>query len=128
MTLLSAYEDFTTRTLNAFTLALQKLQFVSSLRVKEGKYGHWGMKRTYGRDRANEAIERAHMELAMEVLQTPVPQLHNEAASIGFACQGTAEELGPDDWNGGAKEHLDYVLDSLTLLDQTSAKANRQVS
>jgi hypothetical protein len=128
MTLFTAYEDFTTRTLNAFSIALQKLQFVSSLRTKEGKYAHWGMKRTYGRDRANEAIERAHRELALEVLQTPVPQLHTEAISIGFACKGTAEELGPDDWNGGAKEHLDYVLNSLTLLDRTSEKASRQVS
>ena len=80
MTLLSAYEDFTTRTLNAFTSALQKLQFVASLRSKkEGKYTHWGMKRTYGRDQANSAIDRAHRELTTEVLQTPVPQLHETA-------------------------------------------------
>lgn len=129
MTLLSAYEDFTTRTLNAFTSALQKLQFVASLRAKkEGKYTHWGMKRTYGRDHANSAIDRAHRELTTEVLQTPVPQLHETAASINFACQGNAEDIGPIEWSGGAKEHLDYILTALTLLHQTSTRASRPVA
>jgi hypothetical protein len=125
MPIFTAFEDFTNRTLSVFPGTLQKLHFVSSLRVKEGKYSHWGMKRTFGRDRANEAIDRSHRELALEILDTPIPQLHATIASIGSSPQGTAEELGPNDWNGGAREHLDYVLASLTLLDQTAAKANR---
>jgi hypothetical protein len=128
MPLFTAFEDFTNRTLNAFPSALQKLHFVSSLRTHEGKYSHWGMKRTFGRDRANEAIDRAHRELAIEILDTPIPQLHAAVASIGLPSHGTAEELGPNDWNGGAKEHLDYILTSLTLLDQTSARASRPVA
>jgi hypothetical protein len=128
MPLFTAFEDFTSRTLNAFPTALQKLHFVSSLRTREGKYAHWGMKRTFGRDRANEAIDRAHRELAIEILDTPIPQLHAAVVSFGFSSGVTAQELGPTEWNGGAKEHLDYVLASLTLLDQTSARAIRPVS
>jgi 2-methylaconitate cis-trans-isomerase PrpF len=128
MPLFTAFEDFTSRTLNAFPTALQRLHFVSSLRTKAGKYSHWGMKRTFGRDRANEAIDRAHRELAIEILDTPIPQLHASAASIGLSHQESSEELGPNDWNGGAKEHLDYILASLSLLEQTSARASRPVS
>ena len=77
MTLLSAYEDFSARTLNALRSAWEKLRYVSSLR-ENGRYRHWGMERTYGEVDAQAAILQAHNEVAVTILRRPLQQLDAE--------------------------------------------------
>src|SRR5215472_9336822 len=93
MTLLSAYEDFVGRTLGAFRSAWEKLRYISSLREGSRRYRHWGMEKTYGDGDAEQAIQRAHTEVALSVLRRPIRQLSLELEEADAACvQQVAEE------------------------------------
>ena len=60
MTLHSALEDLQETTLRAFTGCLNRLEYLSGLRDKEGSYFHWGFSRVYGDLAAQKALARAH--------------------------------------------------------------------
>lgn len=78
MPLLSAWEDFTKRTLSGIPGLLSRLVYVIGLRDENGNYRHWGLARTHGTIAASEAMGRAHLELLTEVLRTPLPRLMQE--------------------------------------------------
>lgn len=125
MTLLSAYEDFTTRTLDAFHDVWHKLQFVARLRKDSGRYQHWGMEQTFGPEKTQAAIARAHQEVALQLLETPLQRLHSD---VRIETALDPNTLAPADWGGGAPEHLDYIVLALTLLSRSSAPAIDRVA
>lgn len=127
MKLLSAYEDFSLRTLTSFSNVLGKLEFIAKLQSSPGEYDHWGMQYTHGVEAASAAIARAHQELTLELLSTPISDLHREFAG-GSDRRIDPHGWEPSSWGGGCTEHLDYVLHTLTLLNQAYAPSIHQAA
>ena len=79
MTLHSALEDLQETTLRAFAGCLNKLEYLSGLRGKEGNYEHWGFSRVYGDLAARKALARAHRSMLSKVLAMPIRNLVEDA-------------------------------------------------
>ena len=77
MPLLTAYEDFSARSLARLANVWEKLFFVVGLRNGDG-YSHWGLEDTFGSAAAKEAIAGAHAELRETVAATPLFELWHE--------------------------------------------------
>ena len=127
MTLLATFEDFVLRTLGALPALWSRLDYVAGLRQADGTYAHWGLERTHGPLAARQALPRAHQELFLEVLRTPLARLagdveraashrdQDSAAYLAFlSARGTV--LLPDQRGGGSVEHFTLVLDALSTL------------
>ncbi len=121
MALLSAYEDFCTRTLAAVHGAWKQLEFVSSLKGEKGQYEHWGMKYTYGPVQANRAIAQAHTDLFQKVLETSISTLDGEVEKLDTkgASRITAENHVPENSAACSKEHFRYISTALNLLAES---------
>lgn len=127
MPLLSAYEDFCERTLGALNGVWKKLEFVSGLKAEKGHYEHWGLKYTYGPVQANRAMAQAHSEAFQKVLETPIPTLDRELKDTGGKdAAERPEQYVPEDRNGCAAEHFEYVLKALNLL--AASRSNHQAA
>src|SRR5271167_2810099 len=83
MTLYSALEDLQETTPRALAGCLNKLEYLSGLRNKEGSYEHWGFARVYGEVAAKKALARAHRSLLSKVLAMPIRQLVEDAKQSG---------------------------------------------
>ncbi len=127
MTFLPPFEDFVLRTLGTLPSLWSKLDYVVGLRQADGRYAHWGLERTHGPVAVCEALPRAHRELFLEVLRTPLARLANDverAASeqdldpAAYLAQLSARGPGlfPDSRGGGCDEHFILVLDALSIL------------
>ena len=129
MTLLSAYEDFSTRTLNAFRSAWERLRYVSSLR-ENGCYRHWGMERTYGEADAQAAILQAHNEVALGILRRPLRQLDADLEEEdAIRVQEVAEKpaaFSPE--AGPVAAHLNSVAVALWELRRHPLSASGRVA
>lgn len=138
MRLLSAYDDFTERTMRGVAGTLSKVRFLSGIRSSAEDYQHWGLERTYGKESAQTAMRKAHTEALVAELSMPISQLWKELMSaaesqgvepVGYA-QSLLDLIGdvPDDLGGGSEEHHQYVVKSLSFLAQTRGQAIRQVA
>jgi len=79
MTLLSAHDDFQTRTLAAIPGPLARLRYVAGLYdSSRRRYSHWGLERVHGMEAAEQAIRRAHFQALLELLRTPLEKLVQE--------------------------------------------------
>lgn len=123
MRLRSAYEDFFQRTLGALPGWWRKLTYVAGLRNAKGEYSHWGLSRTHGDDQAGRAMEKAHREVFLQVLRTPLRDLEQELKSHEEEGQGDAagleqapEKLAPADPGGGSARHLSSIVSALSAL------------
>jgi len=127
MRLLSAYHDFMERTLSGLPGALAKVRFVAGLRrSSQQSYEHWGLERTYGKESAQSAISKAHTEAFQAELSTPLSQLWEELASAEGQATESVSELAegiPPELGGGAIEHHQYVVKSLSLLARTRERS-----
>lgn len=123
----SPTEDLRKGTLGAVPGTLAKLQYVSSLRQRDGKYYHWGFVRMHGEATANAAFGEAHSEIFALVLRTPLRSLWEEAdaaskelnQTVGNYMQELAElgdTLVPANLQGGVKRHFKSVLLALCFL------------
>ena len=131
MTLLSAYEDFVSRTLASLPGLLARLVYLGSLRDDSGDYCHWGMARTFGQGSTSEALAQAHNEAWLEVLRTPLPALFAEAqdSELGSeAWREQPEKLAPPNTSRVAKRHFNSILLALSLLSQSAQEPNRRAA
>jgi hypothetical protein len=115
---LSVYEDFVQVTLAALRTAWERLDFIGSIH-RDGRYVHWGLARTYGAEATQEAIGRAHSEVAGEVLRIPVTELLRElerkASAVTFSdytenLRINAPALIPAALSPWQKMHFESVL------------------
>ena len=136
MTLLAPFEDFVLRTLGVLPALWSKLDYVAGLRQADGGYAHWGLERTHGPMAARAALPRAHQELFLEVLRTPLAKLAGDAEraaaqqdqnSVAYLAQLSARGavMLPDNRAGGSVEHFTLVLDALSILAQDRHPASR---
>ena len=130
--ILSPAEDFSDRTLAAVPGTLAKLEYVTGLRSDSGTYSHWGLTRNYGEATANQTVARAHADLFIEVLRTPLSRLAEEmqrqadergmnAADYAAAVAELGERLIPQSLHGGSRRHFSSVLRSLSALANAQA-------
>jgi hypothetical protein len=136
MTLHSALEDLQETTLRAFTGCLNRLEYLSGLRDKEGSYFHWGFSRVYGDLAAQKALARAHRSQLSKVLAMPIRNLvqdaeqSSEVAGVSPAAYverlaTTTPNLLPPGPGAGSARHLSSVLHALSsLLKNPKADAN----
>jgi hypothetical protein len=73
-----ASDDFRQRSLGVLPTLLERLAYICSLQTDDGSYRHWGLSRTYGRRHAHEAIFDAHLEMATELVHTPLREIYQE--------------------------------------------------
>lgn len=130
MTLLSAHQDFVTRTLVAFDTGMKRLRYIAGLRNKEGKYEHWGLAHTHGDGPAQAAMRRAHQEAVLELLRTPVRELfRQEALSAKAAVALTKDEqLLPKNTSEAAAAHFSSMVLALSALARVRAKSTHRVA
>ncbi len=130
MLLLSAVDDFVTRSLAAVPGKLGKLIYLSSLR-KSGDYFHWGLIRSHGTLSATKAMAETHTSVWLEVLRTPLPQLNSEMQT--WMENGKVNErkkksladirgLMPENQAGGTQRHFSSILLGLSQLSKAQAK------
>ena len=136
MTLHSALEDLQETTLRAFAGCLNKLEYLSGLRDKEGSYTHWGFTRVYGDLAAKKALARAHRSMLSKVLAMPIRKLMEDAKQSGEAAGVSPDayverlataspNLVPPGPGAGSARHLSSVLHALSsLLKNPKAGAN----
>ncbi len=113
MTISSAYEDFSARTLSALTGAWQRLQYLAELRAPDGRYRHWGMARTFGDDAAQRTLAQVHTELFLEILRMPLRRLAGEYSAAELAQWSS---YLPENLEGGVPEHLSSIVSALAAL------------
>lgn len=135
MVLLSAFEDFVTRTLAQIPSPLGKLEYLSTLR-KGNAYEHWGLTRVHGEIASQQALSDAHKEVWLKVLRTPLRKLLAEVEQGGMtAGELTADyvrrlrdseaTLMPLELAGGSARHFNSVLAALLALCQARQDATR---
>ncbi|MGD0513301.1 MAG: hypothetical protein ABSA29_08380 [Terriglobales bacterium] len=136
MTLHSALEDLQETTLRAVMGCLNRLEYLSGLRVKEGSYEHWGLGRVYGELAAKKALARAHRSLLSQVLAMPIRNLVEDAKRssevAGLPPANYVERLStatpnllPYGPGAGSARHLSSVLHALSsLLKNPKGDAN----
>jgi hypothetical protein len=136
MTLYSALEDLQETTLRAVAGCLNRLEYLSGLRGKDGSYEHWGLTRVYGDLAAKKALARAHRSLLSKVLAMPIRNLvedakrSSEVAGIPPAAfverlATTTPNLLPHGPGAGSARHLSSVLHALSsLLKNPKGDAN----
>ncbi len=125
--LTSAFEDFSSTTLQAVSGTLGKLVYLSGLRQADGQYSHWGLARRHGLETANATIAAAHSDIFRQVLRTPLPSLWNEVSELASAQGSDAigfmhemcerdKALIPGELRGGSRRHFNSVLLALSSL------------
>lgn len=87
------------------------------LRSADGKYDHWGHTQVYGKVNSQAALARAHSEVYLEVLRTPLRSLTDEGeCGDDRVCQEFSKLMVPMDLNGGSPRHLSSVVLAVRLL------------
>lgn len=124
MTLLSAFDDFVSRSVAAVPGWLGKLEYVSGLRDATCTYHHWGLAKVHGVTSAQLAISQAHSMVFLQVLRTPIRKLIEDAC-LRAADKGKSDReylaelranvarLVPEDVGGGSKRHFSSILEAL---------------
>ena len=132
MLLLSAVEDFVSRSLAAVPGKLGKLIYLGSLR-KSGQYFHWGLIRSHGSLPATKAMAETHTSVWLELLRTPLPQLDTEMQTWmekgklndrKMKCLADVNGLMPETRAGGTQRHFNSILLTLSHLSKAQAKKN----
>ncbi len=134
MTLLSASEDFSKRTLAHLSGALPRLHYIAGLRDGNGRYRHWGLARTYGEQVAHETAVLAHFEALTDVLRSSLPRLYAEVVRWDVATAAGAERclaellqslprLLPSNASATSRRHLNSILLALHALARARANS-----
>jgi hypothetical protein len=126
---LSAFEDFTKRTLSAIAGLWAKLLYVTGLRLPDGKYEHWGHGRVHGEQNSQLALARIHSGLYLEVLRTPLRDLMQEWERSETATEElplkAAKLIVPSDLQGGSPRHFNSIALAFHLLNVDRAASTR---
>jgi len=93
MTLKSALEDFSETTLAAIAGSLGRFAYVARLRESVAEpYAHWGLRRVYGEQAAQQAIAEAHRKLFLQLLRTPLRSLMTDLQISAEYSEGSLTE------------------------------------
>lgn len=122
---LSPFEDFKVRTLSALSGLWAKLLYVAELRSDDGKYHHWGHSRVHGESLSQIALSKAHSELYIAVLRSPIRELIAEMdtpndgpdrSELVRKIASCSKQLIPKNLEGGSPRHLNSVALAVRLV------------
>ncbi len=129
---LSPFEDLKRRTLSAIFGRWQRFLYVVELRTPEGKYDHWGHNRVYGDLNSQAALAKAHSELYLEVLRTPLWDLTRQGTEgeevVREPHPAFSSLMIPADLQGGSPRHLSSVALALRLLNAERQASSRSTA
>jgi hypothetical protein len=139
MTLKSALQDLRETTLAAISGLLAKLNYLGSLRSREGGYRHWGMSLVHGDESSDRALKAAHTEVLSAVLRTPISELVEDLQKSSQASQKPAgvlvedmreqiHELLPSPQDAASASHLNSVLFALSSLEKKMEKNRKSAT
>jgi hypothetical protein len=133
MTLLSAEQDFSERTLAAIHGALRRLLYVAGLRGVDGRYEHWGMLKIHGEAATQSAIRQSHAGALLDVVRTPVQQLDaelrmSEDQVLADAAKAHPERMLPEGTPKAAALHLSSILLALDALARRRQQSTHRVA
>ena len=136
---LSPFEDFRRRSLNGVRGQWRRLLYLASLRRPEGGYDHWGLARTYGREKADTVLGGAHSEAYIQLLRTPFSELMQDietpTTDSGTAIDDLLEAVSngkgkmvPAELIGGAPRHFSSVVLAACALRSAQRASTRPTS
>jgi len=119
-----AAEDFKNRSLAVLPTLLERLAYICSLQTQDGTYKHWGLIRAFGYRAAYQTIFNAHLELATELVHTPLRDIYREFQEAVDREDGPhalrAETFvlkAPPNDDALLSAHLNYLQNSVVALD-----------
>jgi hypothetical protein len=118
MPLLSAHQDFMQRTIASLGNVWKQLLFTASLRTDKGQYQHWGLEREHGVEESRAAVEAAHRDLILKLLEMPVEDAVRDAEGVEDSQQLELKKICPPTVEKCLLKHADYVLDVSRLISQ----------
>ena len=101
---MSVFQDFMTRTVTLLNGVWSRLNYIRELKKPDGTYEHWGLSKIYGERTANDAIADIHSELYLQLLRTPLSELHEQL------------DLGAQDADCLPRELIDHLVQQRTSL------------
>ena len=117
--ILNAAEDFKNRTLKALPSLLEKLAYVCSLRDKDGNYRHWGLNKSFGESKTNEAVAVVHAAMATEIVKTPIREVYRQFENAESISADSLVLNAPPNGDALLSDHLRLIQDSVrTIADQ----------
>lgn len=134
---LSPFEDFQARTLSALSGLWTKLLYMTELRSGDGRYRHWGHGRVHGESASQVALARAHSELYIALLRTPIRELVEEIKVTGGGSESRElvrkisagnKLIIPDDLEGGSPRHFNSIALAARLVYETQQASSHSAS
>src|SRR5207302_3956093 len=132
---LSAFEDFSTRSLFALSGLWTKLLYMAELRSEDGKHLHWGHSRAHGEFSSQTALAKVHSELYVELLRTSIPSLlagmaveTDQPATLGERITVNQSKMIPEHLAGGSPHHFDSIVLIVRLLSADRQASNRPIA
>jgi hypothetical protein len=116
MPLLSAHQDFMQRTISSVGNVWKRLLFTASLRTDAGQYHHWGLERVHGLEESRAAIEKAHRDLIVKLLEMPVEDAVRDAERVEDTQELELKRICPPALETCLLKHADYVLEASRLI------------
>jgi len=133
---LSPFEDFRERTLSALSGLWTKLLYMAELRSSDGTYCHWGHSHVYGEARSQAALARAHSELYIALLRSPIRELVEEIENSGGNDQkeifrnivASRERMIPKNLEGGSPRHFNSIALAVRLVCEHQRASNHSAA
>ena len=133
---LSPFEDFQVRTLSALSGLWMKLLYIAELRSADGTYSHWGHSRTHGESRSQAALARAHSDVYIALLRSPVRELVEEIENSGGIDQkkkfgniiAKQDGMIPKNLEGGSPRHFSSIALAVRLVCENQRDSNHSVA
>ena len=133
---LSPFEDFQARTLSALPGLWTKLLYMAELRSSDGTYCHWGHSHVYGEARSQAALARAHSELYIALLRSPIRELVEEIENSGGNDQkeifrnivASRERMIPKNLEGGSPRHFNSIVLAVRLVCEHQRASNHSAA
>ena len=124
---LSPFEDFQARTLSALYGLWAKLLYMADLRSDDGKYHHWGHSRVHGEALSQIALSKAHSELYIALLRSPIQVLVEETETTSDApdrselvrkIESRKKQMIPKNLEGGSPRHFNSIALAVRLVHE----------
>ena len=139
MTLLSAFDDFMSKTIQSIPGVPGRLLYLARLKSQDGQYQHWGLEQQYGREAALKAIARAHAATLTELGRAPLKDLLQQMAEGAIHFDQSAElllselvntrdSLLPPQRVSITQSHVNSILSALSSLLNSSTAAPRTIA
>ena len=134
---LSPFEDFQARTLSALSGLWTKLLYMTELRSADGSYRHWGHSRVHGESASQVALARAHSELYIALLRTPIRELVEEIKVTGDGSESRElvrkittgnNRMIPDNLEGGSPRHFNSIALAARLVYETQQASSHSAA